>query len=114
MENLQDKTKCLGKLERCYNSLQYIKTRIDSYLYEPSTSALFETKEYLKEKIRKLADANESLLNFMKITNELLPDQYQVVNYHIKETFELEDDVMEYTLKSRKNINLNDRFELFS
>ncbi|TLP81434.1 hypothetical protein [Maribacter sp. ACAM166] len=102
MENLQDKTICLGKLERCYNCLQYIKTRIDSYQYEPSTSALFETKEYLKEKIEKLVVANDSLLSYLKITNELLPDQYQVVNYHILETFELEEDVMEYTSKSKK------------
>lgn len=102
MENGYDKTKCLGKLERCYRTLQHVKMRINSYLYEPSTSTLFETKEYLKEKIDKLAEANESLLHYFKITNELLPDQYNVVDYHIKETFELEDDVMDYTIKSRK------------
>lgn len=102
MENVQDKSRCLGRLERCYQILQYVRTRIDSYLYEPSTSALFETKEYLKEKIEKLVDANESLLYYVKITGELLPDQYKVVNYHIKETFELEDDVTKYTHKTRK------------
>lgn len=103
MENLQNKTKCLGKLERCYNSLKYIKTTIDSYLYEPSTSTLFETKEHLKDKVRELADTNETLLGYLKITNELLPEQYNMVNFHIKETIGLEDDVMEYTMKSRKS-----------
>ncbi|TVZ14355.1 hypothetical protein [Maribacter sp. MAR_2009_72] len=103
MENVQDKSKCLGKLERCYNILQHIRTKIDSYLYEPSTCALFETKEYLKQKIDKLIAANESLLNYLRGTNELLPDQFKDVNYHIQETFELEDDFTDYTLKSSKN-----------
>ena len=49
-----------------------------------------------------MVDANESLLYYVKITGELLPDQYKVVNYHIKETFELEDDVTKYTHKTRK------------
>ena len=104
MENEHDKSKCLGKLERCYNTLQYFKTRIDSYLYEPSTMGLFETKAYLKDKIGKLAAANETLLNYLKRTNELLPDQYQSVNFHIEETVALESDVMEYTHKTRKSI----------
>lgn len=104
MENELDKSKYLGKLERCYNTLQYFKTRIDSYLYEPSTRTLFETKAYLKNKIGKLADANERLLDYLKITKELLPDQYQSVNFHIKETAELESDVIAYTYKSRKSI----------
>lgn len=104
MENENDKSQCLGKLERCYNTLQYFRTRIDSYLYEPSTMALFETKAYLKDKIGKLADANETLLDYLKLTNELLPEQYQLVYFHIKETVELESDVMEYTSKSRNSI----------
>lgn len=104
MENEHDKSKCLGKLERCYNTLQYFKTRMDSYLYEPSTMGLFETKAYLKDKIGKLAAANETLLNYLKRTNELLPDQYQSVNFHIEETVALESDVMEYTHKTRKSI----------
>jgi len=104
MENEQDASKCLGKLERCYSTLQYFRKRINSYLYEPSTMALFETKAYIKDKIGKLAAANETLLNYLKRTNELLPDQYQSVNFHIKETELLESDVMEYTHKSRKSI----------
>lgn len=104
MENEHDKSKCLGKLERCYNTLQYFKTPMDSYLYEPSTMGLFETKAYLKDKIGKLAAANETLLDYLKLTNELLPDQYQLVNFLIKETAELESDVMEYTNKSRKSV----------
>ncbi|WP_405382329.1 hypothetical protein [Maribacter sp. LLG6340-A2] len=102
MENVQDKSKCLGKLERSYNILQHIRCKIDSYLYEPSTSALFETKEYLKDKIDLLITANENLLNYLRRTNELMPDQFQDVNYHIEQTFELEDDFAEYTLKSSK------------
>ncbi|WP_339653918.1 hypothetical protein [uncultured Maribacter sp.] len=104
MENELDKFKCLGKLERCYNTLQYFRTLIDSYLYEPSTMALFDTKAYLKDKIRKLAAVNENLLDYMKLTNELLPDQYQSVNFHIKETADLEIDVIEFTQKSRKYV----------
>ena len=69
MENEQDTSKCLGKLERCYSTLQYFRKRIDSYLYEPSTMALFETKAYLKDKIGKLAATNETLLNYLKRTN---------------------------------------------
>tara|TARA_R110002126_G_scaffold80660_3_gene199561 strand:+ start:447 stop:776 length:330 start_codon:yes stop_codon:yes gene_type:complete len=106
MENEMDTPTCIGKLERCYNTLQYFRTCIDSYLYEPSTMALFETKVYLKDKIGKLAAANETLLNYLKLTNELLPEQYQSVNVHIKETAELENDVMEYTHIARKSINL--------
>jgi hypothetical protein len=106
MENEQDTSKCLGKLERCYNTLHYFRTCIDSYLYEPSTMALFETKAYLKDKIGKLAAANETLLNYLKRTNELLLDQYQSVNFYIKETAALESDVMEYTHKSRKSIKI--------
>lgn len=102
MEILQDKTTCLGKLERCCNTLNYFKCQIDSYLYEPTTKALFETKEYLREKINALVDANESLLDYLKLTRDLLPDQYQRVHFHIKETSELEYDVMEYTSRSRK------------
>ncbi|WP_419211642.1 hypothetical protein ACNR9Q_12955 [Maribacter sp. X9] len=106
MENLQDKPSSLGKLERCYTRLHYFKSKMDSYLYEPSTKALFETKEYLKEKIRLLAEANQNLLNYLKATGELLPEQYRLVNNHIKETFDLEFDVMEYTLKTRKTVQL--------
>lgn len=103
MENLTNKTACLGKLERCCTTLNYFKSRIDSYLYEPSTKALFDTKEYLNKKIRALEEANESLLDYLKLTKELLPDQYQLVDFHIKETFSLEYDVMEYTTISRKS-----------
>ncbi|APQ19068.1 hypothetical protein [Maribacter hydrothermalis] len=97
MESEQNKLRYLGKLERCYNMLQYFKTRIDSYLYEPSTITLFETKAYLKDKIKQLVDANESLLNYMKITDELLPDQSRSVDFHMKETAELESSLIEYT-----------------
>lgn len=97
MENDQSKLRYLGKLERCYGMLQYFKTRIDSYLYEPSTMTLFETKTYLKDKIKQLVDANESLLNYMQVTNEWLPDQFQSVDSHMKETVELENSVLEYT-----------------
>jgi hypothetical protein len=69
--------------------------------------ALFETKVYLKDKIGKLVAANETLLNFIKLTNELLPDQYQSVNILIKETTELENDVIEYTHITRKSIKVN-------
>jgi hypothetical protein len=107
MENeLDTSTTCIGKLERCYNTLQYFRTRIDSYLYEPTTMALFETKVYLKDKICKLVAANETLLDYLKLTNELLPDLYQSVNVLIKETEELENDVLEYTHITRKSINI--------
>lgn len=101
MKNVQDYSKCLSKLERCYKTLQHVKAKMNSYMYEPSTSALFETKEYLKSKIDVLTEANESLLQYLQRTKELFPEQFTVVNYHIQETFELEDDVTEYTLKSR-------------
>tara|TARA_R110002051_G_scaffold56046_9_gene104070 strand:+ start:66997 stop:67308 length:312 start_codon:yes stop_codon:yes gene_type:complete len=97
MESEQDKLRYLGKLERCKNMLQYFKTRIDSYLYEPSTMALFETKAYLKDKIKQLVDVNEGLLNYMQVANDLLPDQFQSVDFHMKETAELENSVIEYT-----------------
>lgn len=102
MENLQDKSSCLGRLERCCTTLNYFKSKINSYLHEPTTKALFETKEYLREKINALVNANESLLDYLKLTRELLPDQYQRVHFHIKETSELEGDVMEYTNRSKK------------
>jgi hypothetical protein len=104
MDNEQDTSKCLGKLERCYQTLQYFKTRIDSYLYEPSTMALFETKAYLKDKIGNLAAANKKLLDYLKFTDELLPDIYQSVDLHIRETTALENDVMKYIKKFRKSI----------
>ncbi|MDP5060522.1 MAG: hypothetical protein NWP64_01250 [Maribacter sp.] len=104
MENGQDVSMCLGKLERCYNTIQLFKIRVDSYLYEPTTMALFETKVYLMNKITHLSDANKKLLEFMKSSKDLLPEQYKMVNYHIRETFELEFDFMEYTLKFRQPV----------
>ncbi|WP_405414486.1 hypothetical protein [Maribacter sp. Asnod1-A12] len=104
MENEQDKTMCLGKLERCYNTIQQFKTRVDSYMYEPTTITLFETKSYLKNKITKLSESNKKLLEFMKATKDLLPEQYKLVDYHIRETFELEFDFMEYTTKFRQSV----------
>ncbi|WP_291960923.1 hypothetical protein [Maribacter sp.] len=106
MENVKDKSACLGKLERCKNTIQHFKIRVDSYLYEPSTVALFETKVYLKSKILKLSEANNKLLDYLKSTTEILPEQYKMVNFHIRETSELEFDFMEYTLKFRKPVNL--------
>jgi hypothetical protein len=100
--DIRDEITCLGKLERGYNSLQYVKAQMDSYLYEPSTRALFETKEYLKDKIAALVDTNETMLDYLKRTNDLVPDQYRLVKFHIKEIFDLEYDVMEYTIKSRQ------------
>ncbi len=97
METLQDKTACLDKLERCSKTLAYFQSQIDSYLYEPTTKALFDTKQYLKEKIEALANANETMLGYLRTTKELLPEQYQLVNQYIKKTFELEFDVMDYT-----------------
>jgi len=101
MEIEQDTTKCLGKLARCYNTLQYVRTRLDSYLYEPSTMALFESKVYLKDKIKNLATTNENLTYFLKASSEVLPDHYKMVKNHIKETFDLEVDVLKYTAKFR-------------
>ncbi|APA66061.1 MULTISPECIES: hypothetical protein [Maribacter] len=105
MENVQDKSQCLGKLERCKNTIQHFKIRVDSYLYEPTTMALFETKVHLKNTIKKLSEVNKSLLEYLKSTNDLLPEQYNMVNFHIRETSELEFDFMEYTLKFRKRID---------
>lgn len=102
MENVQDKSKCLGKLERCKNTIQHFKIRVDSYLYEPTTMALFETKFRLKNTIKKLSEANKSLLDYLKSTSDVLPEQHKMVNLHIRETSELEFDFMEYTLKFRK------------
>jgi len=104
MEDEQDKSLCLGKLERCYNTIQHFKIRVDSYLYEPTTVALFETKAYLKNKISKLSETNEKLLEFMRTSKVMQPEQYKLVNYHIRETFELEFDFMEYTLKFRQPV----------
>ncbi|WP_396634367.1 hypothetical protein [Maribacter sp. R86514] len=102
MENIKDKSTCLGKVERCKNTIHHFKTRVESYLYEPTTVALFETKAYLKSRISKLSQANKLLLEYLKSTNEILPEQFKMVNYHIRETSELEFDFMEYTLKFRK------------
>ncbi|WP_036154723.1 hypothetical protein [Maribacter forsetii] len=106
MENVKDKSTCLGKLERCKNTIQHFKIRVDSYLYEPSTMGLFETKAYLKNRISKLSEANRKLLEYLKTTKEILPEQYQMVNFHIRETSELEFDFMEYTLKFRKPVRI--------
>ncbi len=97
METLQDKTACLDKLERCGKTLAYFQSKLDSYLYEPTTKTLFDTKQYLIEKIGTLAKANETMLEYLRATRELLPEQYQLVNQYIKKTFELEFDVMDYT-----------------
>ncbi|WP_282049940.1 hypothetical protein [Maribacter aquivivus] len=104
MENVQNKSMYLGKLERCYKTIQQFKIRVDSYLYEPKTVALFETKTYLKNKILKLSDANEKLLNYMRSSKELVPEQYKLVNHHIRETFELEFDFLEYTMRFRQPV----------
>jgi len=104
MEIEQDTTRCLGKLERCYNTLQYFRTRLDSYLYEPSTMTLFETKVYLKDKIGRLAAKNEKLTDFLKASTELMPDHYKMVKSHIKETFDLEVDMLNYTAKFKNAI----------
>lgn len=104
MEKVQNKSMCLGKLERCYNTIQQFKVRVDSYLYEPKTVALFETKTYLKNKISKLSDANEKLLKYMKSSKELVPEQYKLVNRHIRDTFELEFDFLEYTTRFRQPV----------
>ncbi|TDS15181.1 hypothetical protein DFQ03_1821 [Maribacter caenipelagi] len=106
MENVKDKSTCLGKLERCKNTIQHFKIRVDSYLYEPTTVALFETKVFLKNKISKLSEANKKLLEYLRSTKEVLPEQYKMVNFHIRETSELEFDFMEYTLKFRKPVNV--------
>ncbi|MDF4202882.1 hypothetical protein PXD56_07945 [Maribacter sp. SA7] len=106
MENVKDKSTCLGKLERCKKTIQHLKIRVDSYLYEPSTVALFETKVYLKSKISKLSEANKKLMEYLKSTKDVLPEQYKMVNFHTRETSELEFDFMEYTLKFRKPVNL--------
>ncbi|SIQ62105.1 hypothetical protein [Maribacter ulvicola] len=101
MENVQDKSMCLGKLERCYHTIQQFKKRVDSYMYEPTTMALFETKLYLKGRITKLSETNQKLLGYLKSSNEILPEHYKQVNYHIRETFELEFDFLEYTMRFR-------------
>lgn len=104
METLQDKTACLDKLERCCKTLAYFQSIIDSYLYEPTTKARFETKQYLIRKIETLANTNESMLDYLRQTKELLPEQYELVNQYIKKTFELEYDVMDYTDSCNKTI----------
>jgi len=106
MENNQDRSMCLGKLERCKNTIEHIKIRVDSYLYEPTTVTLFETKVYLKNKIAKLSGANKKLFDYLRSSKELLPEQNKMVNFHIRETSDLEFDFMEYTLKFRKPMSI--------
>lgn len=105
MENLQDKTAYLDKLERCCKTLAYFQSMIDSYLYEPTTKAMFETKQYLIQKIDTLANANKAMLEYLRATNELLPEQYQLVDRYIKKTFELEFDVMDYTDQVKNSVS---------
>jgi hypothetical protein len=76
--DIYDEITFLGKLERGYNRLQYVKARMDSYL-NLLRGHCSKLKEYLKEKIAALADTNESLLDYLKRANDVLPEQYHMV-----------------------------------
>ncbi|MGB3145335.1 MAG: hypothetical protein WBB24_14630 [Maribacter sp.] len=92
----------IGKLERYYSTIRHFKTRMASYVYEPSTLSLFETKALILDKISVLAEAISTQLHFVRENKELLCGQSPSVNYYFQEILFLEKLVIDYAMKIKE------------
>ena len=88
----------IGKLERYYHTILHFKTRMTSYVYEPSTLSLFETKALILDKISVLAEAISIQLHYLRENNEDMTGQNHLLSFYIQETQLLEKLVSNYTL----------------
>ena len=94
-----DKITYIGKLERYYHTILHFKTRMTSYVYEPSTLSLFETKALILDKISVLTEAISVQLHCLRENKELSSGQYASISYYFKEILFLEKLVIDYAVK---------------
>lgn len=87
------------KLERYYHSVLHFKSRMTSYVYEPNTLSLHETKELILAKISVLTESISGQLRHLRENREYLSRQYHSLDYYFREITHLEKQIVEYTLQ---------------
>lgn len=101
MDSRMERIIDMEKLERYYHSVLHFKTRMTSYVYEPNTLSLHETKELILAKISVLTESISAQLHHLRGNKEQLSHQYHSLGYYFQEIANLEKQIVEYTLKMK-------------
>lgn len=93
-----------SKLDRSYRNLLQYKSRLESYLYEPTTRTLYETKEYLCHKIEQLVINHMEIMNRIRNASGFFEPDMTLVHTQLEESSRVKEDVEMYTEHFNQNI----------
>jgi len=90
-------SKGILRIERSYKDLLQFKTKLNSYLCEPTTYKQYKSREELSEKINNLIKSHQELLDYLKNNNfATQPDTR--INDSLQEAKLVEERVGNYIL----------------
>ncbi len=90
-------SKGILRIERSNKDLLQFKTKLNSYLCEPTTYKQYKIREELSEKINNLIKSHQELLDYLK-TNKFTTQPDTRINNSLQEAKLVEEGVSNYIL----------------
>jgi hypothetical protein len=95
---LKDVNSSLVRIQRSYSELVKCKEKMSSYLCEPTTSGLFETREKLKLKMEALMAGHLDLLHQLEHKKDSLTKELGEITAQLQAVKQLEKGISNYML----------------
>ncbi|MBU2946610.1 hypothetical protein [Zobellia uliginosa] len=91
-----DKNAIVVRLQRNQKDLVQMRTKLNSYRFEPKTYSLYERIESLRSKMDSLSHSNSEIISSLKDTRKTVHTHLERAKRHLNEFRRLNDGVEEY------------------